>query len=54
MATEVPRIRALRDRFWAGLRDRSDLRVNGDMEQRIANNLNLSISIETAMRSRHG
>ena len=46
MATEVPRIRALRDRLWAGLRDRGELRVNGDMEQRIANNLNLSISIE--------
>ena len=46
MATEVPRIRALRDRLWAGLRDRSDLHVNGDMERRIANNLNLSISIE--------
>ena len=46
MATEVPRIRALRDRLWAGLRDRTELRVNGDMEQRIANNLNLSIAIE--------
>jgi cysteine desulfurase len=46
MATEVPRIRALRDRLWAGLRDRPELSVNGDMEQRIANNLNLSIRIE--------
>jgi cysteine desulfurase len=46
MATEVPRIRALRDRLWAGLRDRPELCVNGDMEQRIANNLNLSIRIE--------
>jgi cysteine desulfurase len=46
MESEVPRIRALRDRLWAGLRDRAELAVNGDMEQRIANNLNLSIRIE--------
>jgi cysteine desulfurase len=46
MATEVPRIRALRDRLWAGLRDRPELCLNGDMEHRIANNLNLSIRIE--------
>jgi cysteine desulfurase len=46
MDSEVPRIRALRDRLWAGLRDRAELRVNGDMQQRIANNLNLSIRIE--------
>jgi cysteine desulfurase len=46
MATEVPRIRALRDRLWTGLRDRPELCVNGDMERRIANNLNLSIRIE--------
>jgi len=45
MATEVPRMRALRDRLWAGLCDLSELRVNGDMEQRIANNLNLGISL---------
>jgi cysteine desulfurase len=46
MASEVPRIRALRDRLWAGLRERPELRVNGDMEQRIANNLNLSVLLE--------
>jgi cysteine desulfurase len=46
MDTEVPRIRALRDRLWAGLCDRPELGVNGDMERRIANNLNLSIRIE--------
>jgi cysteine desulfurase len=46
MATEVPRMKALRDRLWAGLRDLAELRVNGDMEQRIANNLNLGVSLE--------
>jgi cysteine desulfurase len=46
IAAEVPRMRALRDRLWAGLSDLSELRVNGDMERRIANNLNLSVSLE--------
>ena len=45
MATEVPRMRALRDRLWAGLADIPELRVNGDMERRIANNLNLSVAL---------
>ena len=45
MAVEVPRMRALRDRLWAGLSDLTELRVNGDMEKRIANNLNLSVSL---------
>src|SRR5690349_15593992 len=44
--TEVPRIRALRDRLWAGLRDLPELRVNGEMENRIANNLSLSVALE--------
>jgi len=46
MDTEVPRMRALRDRLWAGLRDLQELRVNGDMECRIGNNLNLSVAVE--------
>jgi cysteine desulfurase len=46
METEVPRMRALRDRVWAGLRDLPELRVNGDMESRIANNLSLSVALE--------
>jgi cysteine desulfurase len=45
MAAEVPRMRALRDRLWSGLSDISELRVNGDMERRIANNLNLSVAL---------
>jgi len=46
MATEEPRIRALRDRLWQGLKDLPEVRVNGDMQRRIANNLSLSIGIE--------
>jgi len=46
MASEVPRMRALRDRLWNGLRDLTELRPNGDMDQRIANNLNLGVSLE--------
>ncbi len=46
MNDEVPRMRALRDRLWAGLQDIPELRVNGDMERRIANNLNLSVALE--------
>ena len=44
MATEVPRMRALRDRL-GGSGDLPELRVNGDMERRIANNLNLSVAL---------
>jgi cysteine desulfurase len=46
MAREVPRMRALRDRLWQGLRNYPELRVNGDMERRIANNLNVSVAVD--------
>jgi cysteine desulfurase len=46
MDSEVPRMRALRDRLWTGLLDVPELRVNGDMQRRIANNLNLSIALD--------
>jgi cysteine desulfurase len=46
MAAEVPRIRALRDRLLAALRAYPEVRVNGSMERRIANNLNLSIALD--------
>jgi cysteine desulfurase len=46
MEAEVSRIRTLRNRLWAGLCDLPELRVNGDMERRIANNLNLSVAVE--------
>jgi cysteine desulfurase len=46
MATEVPRMRALRDRLWTGLRDFPEVRLNGDLERRIANNLNICVTLE--------
>ncbi len=45
MATEVPQLRMLRDRFWNRLRDLPGVILNGDLEQRIANNLNISLDI---------
>jgi cysteine desulfurase len=42
MAADNARIRALRDRLRAGLADLPDVYVNGNLEQRIAHNLNLS------------
>lgn len=44
MAEEVPRIRRLRDRLWDGLRDLPDICLNGDLQQRIAHNLNISVA----------
>jgi cysteine desulfurase len=44
MATELPRIRALRDRLLEGLSGIAHLYVNGDMEQRIPHNLNVSFA----------
>ena len=46
MPLEVPRIRALRDRLWNRLRDLPGIVVNGSMERRIANNLNVSLRLE--------
>jgi cysteine desulfurase len=46
MAAEVPRIRALRDRLWDRLRDLPGIVPNGNMERRVANNLNLSLRLE--------
>lgn len=43
MATEIPRIRAQRDRLWAALCEIEGARLNGDMTQRVANNINLTI-----------
>ena len=45
MAAEVPQLRMLRDRFWNHLRDLPGVILNGDLEQRIANNLNISLDI---------
>jgi cysteine desulfurase len=46
MQREVPRLRALRDRLWERLRDLPGIVVNGSMERRIANNLNISLRLE--------
>lgn len=44
MATENDRIRMLRDRLYAGLKDMEEVYVNGDFDQRIAGNLNISFN----------
>ena len=46
MESEVPRMRRLRDKLLAGLADLPEVRVNGDMNQRIANNLHISLNLE--------
>ena len=45
MATENERIRMLRDRLYNGLKDIEEVYVNGDMERRIAGNLNISFNL---------
>lgn len=45
MAAEVPQLRALRDRFWNQIKDVPGVILNGDLAQRIANNLNISLDI---------
>jgi cysteine desulfurase len=45
MATEVPQMRMMRDRFWNRIKDLPGVLLNGDLEQRIANNLNISLDI---------
>jgi cysteine desulfurase len=44
MATENQRIRALRDRLLKGIKDVEEAYVNGDLEQRIPHNLNVSFN----------
>ena len=44
MATENERIRMLRDRLLAGLKDMEEVYVNGDLEQRVPHNLNVSFN----------
>ena len=44
MEEESRRIAALRDRLWAGLRDMEEVYVNGDLEQRIPGNINISFN----------
>ncbi len=44
MASENERFQSLRDRLWNGLKDLEEVYVNGDMEQRVSGNLNLSFN----------
>jgi cysteine desulfurase len=44
MATENERIRMLRDRLLNGLSEIEEVYVNGDMEQRVPHNLNISFN----------
>jgi len=44
MVAENERIRKLRDRLWNGLKNLEEVYVNGDLEHRIAGNLNLSFN----------
>lgn len=44
MATENERIRMLRDRLLKGIMDIEEVHVNGDLERRVAGNLNVSFS----------
>lgn len=44
MATENERIRMLRDRLWKGLSEIEEVYLNGDMDQRVPHNLNVSFN----------
>lgn len=44
MQAENQRIRQLRDRLWAGLSNMEEVYLNGDMEQRVPHNLNVSFN----------
>ena len=44
MATENERIRMLRDRLLAGVKDMEEVYVNGDLEHRVPHNLNVSFN----------
>ncbi|WP_323017987.1 IscS subfamily cysteine desulfurase [Castellaniella sp.] len=44
MDQEIPRIRAMRDRLWDGLKDLPDIYLNGAPDHRVAHTLNVSIA----------
>ncbi|AWB67479.1 IscS subfamily cysteine desulfurase [Saccharobesus litoralis] len=44
MAEENARLLALRNRLWNGVKDMEEVYVNGDLEQRVAGNLNISFN----------
>jgi len=44
MDSECERIRMLRDRLWNGIKDMEEVYINGDIEQRVPHNLNVSFN----------
>ncbi|MGL5975801.1 MAG: aminotransferase class V-fold PLP-dependent enzyme, partial [Aeromonas sobria] len=44
MASEAPHIMALRQRLWDGIKDIEAVYINGDLEQRVPGNLNVSFA----------
>lgn len=44
MGTENERVRMLRDRLWKGLSEIEEVYLNGDMDQRVPHNLNVSFN----------
>lgn len=44
MASEGERIMALRQRLWDGIKDIEEVYINGDTEQRVPGNLNVSFA----------
>ena len=44
MAKDNERIRKLRDRLWNGISEMEEVHLNGDMEQRVPHNLNVSFN----------
>lgn len=44
MAVETDHIRSLRDRLWNGIKDMDEVYINGDMDHRVAGNLNVSFN----------
>ena len=44
MATENERLITLRNQLWDGLKDMEEVYINGDIEQRVAGNLNISFN----------
>jgi len=44
MAKDNERVRALRDRLWRGISEMEEVHLNGDMEQRVPHNLNVSFN----------
>jgi cysteine desulfurase len=44
MAADNERVRMLRDRLWNGIKDIEEIYINGDMEQRVPHNFNVSFN----------